>query len=217
MIIDVANLNRLSVLKKHPITLGPQVDNSQLPEDATRGWVYGVWYCGTAYDPVELYGQYPPSFLVRVMAMFPEVPTNEILHCPSGRLGSEHGITVDAAADAVRKPSTQANVTALPFANHTFSLILSDPPYTDDAAKYKKQYGCDAWPMRKAMIEFHRVLKPGGYLGMLHTRYPVFRKANYDIKGLIAVVSGAGRRTRMFSLFERSQTEWQEPKRKLPR
>ncbi len=183
--IDVDNLNRS--FPKFPITI------------RDKEWVYGVWYCGTSYTPVILHGQYPPTFLKRALALFPDIPEHEILHCPSGTLAG-HGINVDAVIDEVRRPQVCCLVTSLPFSGNSFSLILSDPPYSPADSK---KYGCDPWPMRKAMMEFHRVLKPGGYLGMLHTRYPVFTKQFYALRGLIAVVCGAGRLTRMFSIFER--------------
>jgi hypothetical protein len=53
------------------------------------------------------------------------------------------------------------------------------------------------------MKEFRRVLRPGGYLGMLHTYYPSYRRKEWKLAGLIAVVTGFQRATRMFSVFER--------------
>ena len=51
--------------------------------------------------------------------------------------------------------------------------------------------------------EAHRVLRPGGYLGILHTYYPSYRRKMWKLRGLIAVVTGFQRATRMFSIFER--------------
>lgn len=199
--IDVENLNE--TYPQWPKTI----------ED--KGWIYGVWYCGTSYVPVTLYGQYPPTFLKRVMALFPTIARDEILHCPSGQIAGGPEMTVDLRCDDVRRPKVVADAYTLPFGDHTFSLILSDPPYHDDVMNYREKYNCPKWQMRKAMKEFHRVLTPGGYLAILDTRYPVFRRLNYDLKGLIAVVSGAGRRTRMFSIFERSHYRaWREPQRR---
>lgn len=165
-----------------------------------KGWIYGVWYCGTAWQPVKLHGQYPAGFLKRALTLFPGKP--RILHCPSGTLDGVDGVTVDAIRDEVRRPDVLADAANLPFANASFDLILSDPPYTP---KDSKIYGMPTFPMRKFMGEAHRVLAPGGYLGMLHTYYPFFHKKNWKLRALIAVVTGAGRATRMFSILERKE------------
>lgn len=166
-----------------------------------KGWIYGVWYCGTAWIPVKLHGQYPGGFLRRALSLFPA--SQRILHCPSGTLIDVPGVTVDAVRDEVRKPQIIADASKLPFEDGSFDLVLSDPPYTE---KDSKIYGMPAFPMRKFMGEAHRVLRPGGYLGMLHTYYPFFRRKDWKLRALIAVVTGAGRATRVFSIMERLES-----------
>ena len=179
--MNVANVNK--TFPKCPITV----------ED--KGWVYGVWYCGTSWTRVRLHGQYPPTFLKRALALFPDA-TN-VLHCPSGTIEG-NGITVDLKTCDVRRPMIQADAGSLPFADNTFDLWLSDPPYTsEDSAKY----GCKPFPLGLMIKEAARVIKPNGYLGVLHTYYPSYRKNNWKLEGLIAVVTGFQRTTRMFSVF----------------
>lgn len=181
--MNVAAVNK--AFPKYPVTI----------ED--KGWVYGVWYCGTAWERVKLHGQYPPTFLKRALALFPDA--KNILHCPSGTVIGP-GVTVDLKTDNVRKPQIVASADALPFPDSSFDLYLSDPPYTnEDSAKY----GCAPYPLGKAMKEAHRVLRPGGYFGILHTYYPSYRRKVWALRGLIAVVTGFQRATRMFSIFER--------------
>jgi SAM-dependent methyltransferase len=162
-----------------------------------KGWVYGVWYCGTAWQKVKLHGQYPPGFLARALALFPDA--KRILHCPSGTVTGP-GVTVDLIRDEVRCPQIVASADALPFAEASFDLYLTDPPYTAaDAAKY----GTAPYPMAKAMREAHRVVRPDGYFGVLHTWYPSYRRRDWALEGLIAVVTGFMRATRVFSIFRR--------------
>ena len=170
-----------------------------------KGWIYGVWYCGTAWTKAKLHGQYPGNFLKRARALFPE--TDRILHCPSGTIDGD--ITVDLIVDVVRQPMIQATAEHLPFIDGAFDLILSDPPYTE---KDSEIYGTPKWRMGRAMNEFRRVLRPGGHLGMLHTYYPSYRRKEWRLVGLIAVVTGFMRATRMFSIFEKIEQEptlWQ--------
>lgn len=179
--INVENCNRQ--FPKYPITV------------CDKGWVYGVWYCGTAWDKVRLHGQYPPTFLKRALSLFPDA--RDILHCPSGTVIGP-GVTVDLMRDEVRCPQIQADASNLPFEENTFDLWLSDPPYTP---KDSEKYGCAPFPLGKMVKEAHRVLRPNGYLGLLHTYYPSYRRKEWKLEGLICVVTGFLRATRIFSIL----------------
>lgn len=180
--MNVANVN--TTFPKYPITV----------ED--KGWVYGVWYCGTSFTKVKLHGQYPPTFLKRALALFPDA--QRIIQCPSGTLTGP-GITVDFVRDEVRQPQVQADAGSLPFPDNSFDLYLSDPPYTP---KDSAIYGCKPWPMGRFMKEARRVLQPQGWLGILHTYYPSYHRSQWRLRGLICVVTGFCRTTRMFSIFQ---------------
>jgi len=182
--ISVKNLNQM--FPKYPITV----------ED--KGWVYGVWYCSTSWHKANLHGEYPATFLKRALALFPDAV--DILHAPSGSLKDVLGITLDLMTDSVRKPDYVACCSNMPFEGKSFDLILSDPPYSK---KDSDIYGCPPFPMSRFIKEAHRVLRPGGHLGVLHTYYPSFRRKDWKLVGLIAVVTGFMRATRMFSIFER--------------
>jgi len=189
--MDIAALN--STMKKYPVSF--------CGEDsiADKGWCYGVWYCGTSFTKVKLYGQYPPTFLRRAIALFPLA--KDVLHAPSGSLeGLPIGhVTMDMYADDVRKPMFQGDCEAMPFADNAFDLVLSDPPYSEEDSRL---YGCAKFPEKKFLAESRRVLRPGGYLGFLAYHYPSYRRADWRLRGLFAVVTGFSRRTRMFSVFE---------------
>jgi ubiquinone/menaquinone biosynthesis C-methylase UbiE len=114
---------------------------------------------------------------------------------------------VDRVVDEARRPMIVADANALPLRDESFDLVLSDPPYSrEDSTKY----GCPPWPQKKALAEAWRVLRPGGYLGHLHTYYPAYRRKDWDLVGLIAVVTGFQRATRMFSIFQKIESAQQE-------
>ena len=162
---------------------------------ADKGWVYGVWYCGTSWTKVHLHGQYPPTFLKRALALFPDA--KDVLHCPSGVVTGP-GRTVDLVRDETRCPQIIARAECLPFADSSFDLWLADPPYSKDDAAI---YGTPPFPIIRMMKEAHRVVRPGGYLGVLHVYYPSYRRKDWKLCALIAVVTGFMRKTRMLSVF----------------
>lgn len=167
--MNVAALN--AAFPRYPVTV----------ED--KGWTYGVWYCSTAWTKRALYGQYPGTFLKRAIALFPDA--KDVLHAPSGALKDLPAghVTFDIHRDEIRQPMFQGDCRSLPFPDASFDLVLSDPPYS---AADSKIYGCDPFPMREFMAECHRILRPGGHLGVLHTSYPSYRRGVWDLQGLIA-------------------------------
>lgn len=197
--MDVDNLNRN--IPKNPVSFTDENGDSI----ESRGWYYGVWYCGTSWQKAILYGQYPPSFLKRALLLFPNA--KDILHAPSGALvdlPAGH-VTMDIHSDNVRRPMYQGDVAEMPFADNSFDLILSDPPYSEEDSRL---YGCVKFPEKKFIRECHRVLRPGGYLGFLAYHYPAYRRDEWALKGLFAVVTGFYRRTRMFSVLQKQPLEY---------
>ena len=183
--LDVENLNR--AFPKYPVTV------------ADKGWVYGVWYCPTAWMRTHFYGQYPLTYLKRLLALFPTA--KDILHCPSGTVTGP-GVTVDMVSDEQRKPQHIARAEQLPFPAESFDLYLSDPPYSPGDSE---KYGCPPWRSRAAMDEARRVLKPGGHYCLLNVRYPTFRRKDWNFIGLIGVVTGANRTIRLLSIFQKPE------------
>jgi hypothetical protein len=183
-VIDVEHLNR--TFPKYPITV------------SDKGWVYGVWYCSTAWMRTHFHGQYPLTFLKRVLALFPTA--KNILHCPSGTITGP-GVTVDLIRDENRKPQVLACATELPFKAETFDLYISDPPYSKADSQ---RYGTPPFKSKVAMEEARRVLKPGGHYALLNIRYPSFQHKHWKFVGLIGVVTGANRVARILSIFQKA-------------
>jgi hypothetical protein len=127
-----------------------------------NNWIYGYWVCGRPHGKLTmLYGDYPHSFLDRVLYLFdgPERWEEEgLLHAPSGILTTDptvaamygvpitRGVTVDAVYDedfdpknpptanqrAPRLPQYQFPVDALPQEwTGRFDVVISDPPYSE--------------------------------------------------------------------------------------
>lgn len=187
--MDAANVN--STFPKYPITVND------------KGWVCGVWYCGTSFKKVELYGQHPQTYLKRLVSLFPG--SKEWLICPSGII--DHGVvlgknftTVDLVSRKEGHPQILSNASELPFEDNSFDVVGSDPPY---GIEHCKVYEVPKYPRKKAMAEFHRVLKPGGYLCWLDIRYPIYKKRDWNLVGLICIVTGFERVTRVCSIFQK--------------
>jgi SAM-dependent methyltransferase len=187
--MNVENLNR--TFPKYPVTI------------QDKGWVYGVWYCPTAWMRTHFHGQFPLTFLKRVLALFPDA--KQVLHCPSGTLTFENNgvihTTVDLVRDGNRKPQFVGDAENLSFHDDTFDLYLSDPPYSNADSN---KYGTPPWRAKIAMAEARRVLKPGGYYALLNIKYPSFSQQHWRFVGLISVVTGANRVARILSIFQKT-------------
>lgn len=163
----------------------------------SHGWIYGLWYCGTSWQKAIYYGQYPSTFVKRVLAMF---PTSEyrMLHLCCGRCHIEGAVNVDR----IHLPEVDivAEAEALPFDDDSFDVVLIDPPYSQaDAEKYGAPKLLSS---KKVMAECQRVLRRGGWLLWLDLRYPSFSRKKWRLAGLIGVVTGFMRATRVLSMFE---------------
>jgi SAM-dependent methyltransferase len=161
-------------------------------------WIDGVWMLGNNYKGSGYYGAYPPGYLARIGALFPDVWGARVLHPFAGSLRGVHGVRVDI--NPANQPDVVADACAMPFAAESFDLLLADPPYSPDDAK---RYGVPMIDRRKALREFARVTRPGGYLVWLDTVWPMFAKRDWHCFGQIGVVRSTNHRVRLVSLFRR--------------
>lgn len=189
------NIDNLNIqMSKYPISV------------SDKGWAYGVWYCGTSFTKSEMYGQHPPTYLKRLIALFPEAKV--WLHAPSGVLpngeidGRVHH-TVDLVSRKEGCPEFIADCSKLPFEDGSIDIIETDPPYSTADSK---KYGLPKYPRYKARDEFWRVLKPGGYMCWLDIRYPMYQREKWKLVGLFCIVTGFERQTRILSIFQKKDS-----------
>ena len=167
-----------------------------------KRWIYGVWYCSTAFQKAIYHGQFPATFVKRIITAF---PTNEFdfLHLCCGRCHIEGATNIDI----MNLPEVDiiANAEALSLKDESYDICLIDPPYTlEDSKKYgvPRLISC-----RKTMAELYRILKPGGWLLWLDVKYPTFKKTQWDLQGLVSIVTGINRRVRILTMFRKHKQE----------
>lgn len=194
---------------KDLIQLADNVNHLGFPKTIVdKGWIYGVWYCGTAFQKAKYYGQYPQTFVKRIRAMFPE---ERMLHLCCGMCHIDNAVNVDI------QPLPEADIIGnaegpLDLPTEFFDVILIDPPYSqEDATRYGVRRLVRP---AKVMAEAKRLLVPGGWLLWLDEKYPTFRRRDWNLRGLIAIVLGAGRRTRILSMFQKPGAIWVPAKNK---
>lgn len=182
----------------------PQFQDSWPVVSPSGRWLTAIWLLGNDYRGSGYYGAYPPSYLKRVMALFPELPPDQWMHLFSGSLKAEvGGIRVDCRAEGngVVAPTHIADATALPFATGSIRIVDADPPYTKIDAK---RYGTKPVNKPKVMRELARIVMPGGHLIWLDTTLPIYRKAEWHHWGVICVQRSTNHRTRLCSIFTRT-------------
>ena len=162
--------------------------------------IYGVWCLRPANSDKGLWGMYPRGFLERALSLFADA--HDVLHLPSGALHSLPAghVKVDLVRDHARHPHVQADAKALPFADCSFDLVLSDPPYTPADAE---KYGTPVFPEQKFLAEAWRVLRVGGYLAVLHKYEMQVPIARLKRVALIAVSLGNHKELRTFAIYQR--------------
>jgi len=168
------------------------------PLCATDRWLYGMWMMGNNYRGSGYHGAFPPSFLRRVMCLFPEA--EDILHLFSGSL------TDDVAGDRMDiNPDLNPDIVgdAEELSQHVskqYDLIIADPPYTAEDADH---YGTTMVNRNKVVKECYQVLKPGGYLVWLDMVYPMYAKREMQLVGTIGIVRSTNHRVRCVFIYQK--------------
>lgn len=165
-------------------------------------WLYGIWEIGNNYrNTTPLYGAYPPGYLDRLAAIFPDYPRSTWWHVFAGSLPPEESRRrIDVNPD--RSPDLLADAQRL--SNHltlgAMDFVAADPPYSEEDAV---NYDTPMPNRHKVMRELAYTVAPGGQLAWLDTVKPMYRAAEWHLWGEIGIARSTNHRVRFVFLFER--------------
>jgi hypothetical protein len=162
------------------------------------GRMVGTWVMGNNYRVKSTYyGGYPPTYLRRIKALFPDKV--HPLHLFSGRVDRSElpGVTVDSnpetEPDIIDDAHRLENVPV-----EDFDLVLADPPYSvEDCDHYK----CTMVKRNVVMRALGERLKPGAHVVWLDQVLPMYRKADFRVEGYIGMVKSTNHRFRVVTIF----------------
>jgi hypothetical protein len=177
-------------------------DYPPLVVSANGRWLYGVWKFGQNYKGSGYYGSYPPSYLERVRALFPEAPDSRVLHIFSGSLEPDNpipGVRVDIKH--AMRPDVCGDAHRLPFIDGVFDIVIADTIY---GPSHAKKYGTRLPDRKKVMRELARVTRVGGNLVWLDTKMPQFRKLDWHEWGNIGAWRSTNHDVRGVTCFRRA-------------
>lgn len=173
----------------------------RLVREQGRDVIYATWVCGNDYrNRSRYYGAYPPRFLDRVMAFFPDA-AGRVLHAFSGSLPPGPYVRLDL--NTALQPDVVGNVydAQTLFGADRFWLTVADPPYT---AADATRYGTPMIDRRRTVAALATVTQPEGFLAWLDTTWPMHSKRDWLTVGRILVQRSTNHRVRLLSLFQRS-------------
>lgn len=162
----------------------------------TTNRLEGVWVTGNDYRGSGYYGAYPPGYLARVGALFPDA--ERVLHLFSGSLPPGPYLRCDCQGEAeILGDAEEIDSLVGPL---TFDLVLADPPYNEaEAAKY----GTKMIGRATVLAAVHRILDPGGFLVWLDHVFPQYAKTDWHLRGLIGLVGSTNHKIRQVTIFEK--------------
>jgi hypothetical protein len=167
----------------------------------SKGRVYGIFIIGNYYKRKEgYYGEFPPSFLKRMHALFPN--KKRTLHLFSGTLSDyPEADTIDLNPEY--SPTVVGDVMDIEqhFKNKKYDLIISDPPYSKKDAE---RYGVKLVNKRLVLREARKVASDDAVLIWLDTATPIYRKLDWQLLGMIGVSCGTNRVFRVATIFQAS-------------
>jgi hypothetical protein len=174
----------------------------RLVREQQRDVMYATWLIGNDYrNATKFYGSYPPGYLARVLALFPEVQAADVLHAFSGSLPAGGYTRLDI--NPALSPDVVGSVldASAVLGGRRFELVLADPPYSSaDAVEY-------ATPMinrGRTLRALADVVRPGRHLVWLDTVWPMHSKRDWLTVGRITIIRSTNHRVRVATIFERA-------------
>ena len=193
---------------EEPLTLAERIDsyNARMPYPrslflAGDGRIVGTWIMGNDYRATsDVYGSYPHGSLKRVKALFPD--KTSALHLFSGLVDQTAwpGDTLDIRSEV--NPTylcdAQQSLRGVPL--DSYDIVLADPPYSvEDAERY-----------RTTMVKRNRIMRrlaeccrPGTHVVWLDQVFPMYRRTEWSVVGVIGMVKSTNHRFRVITIFER--------------
>lgn len=173
----------------------------RIVQEHRRDVLYGIWVIGNDYRGSGYYGSYPPGFVRRVRALFPDVEDCALLHAFSGAMLEGEYYRLDSNED------NGAELTGSVYDVRT----LVDGVIADDcffhlimAAADAEQYDTPMISRRKALAALATVTAPSRHLAWLDTCWPMHSKRDWLTVGRILVQRSTNHRARVLSIFERT-------------
>ena len=180
------------------------------PVVQSNNWIYGIWMIGNYYKrKYNYHGEYPPSYLKRVYALFEGY--GKVLHLFSGVVDKNEQYdetTFDISSTGYEdRPQADILGDAEKLNNYFnevyFDLIIADPPYTLDDAE---RYGCTKLVNKKKVLhECYKIANDGCYLIWLDLMIPIYTKKEWKLIGTIGLLTGTNRKVRIVSIFKKPE------------
>ena len=189
-------------------TFGVKYPDSVLHVPTGR-WISGTWVLGNNYKGSGYYGSYPPQYLDRISAVFPELERKKtkVLHVFSGSLEPGNYVRFDKrkkiklATGEVVRPDVVGDAHVLSdYFDERFDIVFADPPYSEECAEH---YGTPMVKRNTVIIECAKVLKVGGYLVWMDQAPPQYRKQFFEWIGAIALWRSTMHRLRGVMIFRK--------------
>jgi len=163
----------------------------------SNGWIIGMWVIGNYYrNQNEYYGCYPHSYLKRIKSMFPDC--KKILHLFSGSVQQDDTFDINPKYN----PTYVGDAHRLSeFVKQKYNLIFADPPYSEEDARH---YGTPMVKRNVVVRECVKVLDTGGFLIWLDQVFPMYRKKELKLVGVIGVIRSTNHRVRTAFIFRKN-------------
>jgi hypothetical protein len=171
-------------------------------------------------------GRYPKTFLKRLQEIAP-FEGKKVLHLFSGSLpiveddghgGCQHTADIKEG----NNPTYYCNILeGVPAKDSSYDIVIADPPYDYDTKAAtvtysKKLYGTGVVKPYSFIGEACRLVKPGGYLGVLHqlvyfnpesceSRKWLDARGDWERKATIALTTGPNMRARVCNVFKKEE------------